>query len=241
MFILHNKRFDMTSWFGFPEYIFCSKRDIHLFIFFTYLDWVPGMVKCVGPTRCLMRPCWSGWVGLRQNWPMAISGLEYPTTVFAGRWTEVVVVLVIAAAAAAVIAERRRLRLARFNSAMSRLRTAFRERTLASRMKDAVQWKRNGMGWKWKREDGDGGDGLCNSSVGGYGFFPRVAYVRPPKLYQSLTERRKNYDRIQTRFHRTATVRNWHSISLQGGTRQRGTSTAFQFIIVIIKDIFKVA
>jgi len=71
---------------------------------------------------------------------MAISGLEYPTTVFAGRWTEVVVVLVIAAAAAAaVIAERRRLRLARFNSAMSRLRTAFRERTLASRMKDAVQ------------------------------------------------------------------------------------------------------
>jgi len=71
---------------------------------------------------------------------MAISGLEYPTTVFAGRWTEVVVVLVIAAAAAAaaVIAERRRLRLARFNSAMSRLRTAFRERTLASRMKDAV-------------------------------------------------------------------------------------------------------
>jgi len=75
---------------------------------------------------------------------MAISGLEYPTTVFAGRWTEVVVVLVIAAAAAAaaaaaVIAERRRLRLARFNSTMSRLRTAFRERTLASRMKDAVQ------------------------------------------------------------------------------------------------------
>jgi len=71
---------------------------------------------------------------------MAISGLEYPTTVFAGRWTEVVVVLVIAAAAAAaVIAEQRRLRLARFNSAMSRLRTAFRERTLASRMKDAVQ------------------------------------------------------------------------------------------------------
>ena len=37
MFILHNKRFDMTSWFGFPEYIFCSERDIHLFIFFTYL------------------------------------------------------------------------------------------------------------------------------------------------------------------------------------------------------------
>ena len=71
---------------------------------------------------------------------MAISGLEYPTTVFAGRWTEVVVVLVLAAAAAAaVIAERRRLRLARFNSTMSRLRTAFRERTLASRMKDAVQ------------------------------------------------------------------------------------------------------
>jgi len=56
MFILHNKRFDMTSWFGFTEYIFCSERDIHLFIFFTYLDWGPGMVKCVGPTRCLMRP-----------------------------------------------------------------------------------------------------------------------------------------------------------------------------------------
>jgi len=37
MFILHNKRFDMPSWFGFPEYIFCSERDIHLFIFFTYL------------------------------------------------------------------------------------------------------------------------------------------------------------------------------------------------------------
>jgi len=37
MFILHNKRFDMTSWFGFPEYIFCNERDIHLFIFFTYL------------------------------------------------------------------------------------------------------------------------------------------------------------------------------------------------------------
>jgi len=37
MFILHNKRFDMTSWFGFPEYIFCSERDINLFIFFTYL------------------------------------------------------------------------------------------------------------------------------------------------------------------------------------------------------------
>ena len=37
MFILHNKRFDMTSWFGFPEYIFYSERDIHLFIFFTYL------------------------------------------------------------------------------------------------------------------------------------------------------------------------------------------------------------
>jgi len=37
MFILHNKRFDMTSWFGFPEYIFCSERDIHLFIFSTYL------------------------------------------------------------------------------------------------------------------------------------------------------------------------------------------------------------
>jgi len=37
MFILHNKRFDMTSWLGFPEYIFCSERDIHLFIFFTYL------------------------------------------------------------------------------------------------------------------------------------------------------------------------------------------------------------
>ena len=50
MFILHNKRFDMTSWFGFPEYIFSSERDIHLFIFFTYLDWGPGMVKCVGPT-----------------------------------------------------------------------------------------------------------------------------------------------------------------------------------------------
>ena len=43
----------MTSWFGFPEYIFCSEGDI----FFTYLDWGPGMVKCVGPTRCLMRPC----------------------------------------------------------------------------------------------------------------------------------------------------------------------------------------
>ena len=28
MFILHGKRFDMTSWFGFPEYIFCSERDI---------------------------------------------------------------------------------------------------------------------------------------------------------------------------------------------------------------------
>jgi len=50
MFILHNKRSDMTSWFGFPEYIFSSERDIHLFIFFTYLDWGPGMVKCVGPT-----------------------------------------------------------------------------------------------------------------------------------------------------------------------------------------------
>ena len=37
MFILHAKRFDMTSWFGFPEYIFCSERDIHLFILFTYL------------------------------------------------------------------------------------------------------------------------------------------------------------------------------------------------------------
>ena len=36
MFILH-KRFDVTSWFGFPEYIFWSERDIHLFIFFTYL------------------------------------------------------------------------------------------------------------------------------------------------------------------------------------------------------------
>ena len=39
IFILHNKRFDMTSWFGFPKYIFCSERDIHLFIFFAYLDW----------------------------------------------------------------------------------------------------------------------------------------------------------------------------------------------------------
>jgi len=57
MFILHDKSFDMTSWFGFPEYIFFSERDIHSFIFFTYLDWGPGMVKCVGPTRCLMRPC----------------------------------------------------------------------------------------------------------------------------------------------------------------------------------------
>ena len=37
MFILHNKRFDMASWFGFPEYIFCSERGIYLFIFFTYL------------------------------------------------------------------------------------------------------------------------------------------------------------------------------------------------------------
>ena len=53
----------MTSSFGFPEYIFCSERDIHLFIFFTYLDWGPGMVKCVGPTRCLMRP----WGELRKG------------------------------------------------------------------------------------------------------------------------------------------------------------------------------
>jgi len=37
MFTLHNKRFDMISWFGFPEYIFCSESDIHLFIFFIYL------------------------------------------------------------------------------------------------------------------------------------------------------------------------------------------------------------
>ena len=27
----------MTSWFGFPEYIFWSERDIHLFIFFANL------------------------------------------------------------------------------------------------------------------------------------------------------------------------------------------------------------
>ena len=25
-------------------------------------DWSPGMVKCVGPTRCLMRPCSSYWL-----------------------------------------------------------------------------------------------------------------------------------------------------------------------------------
>jgi len=57
-----------------------------------------------------------------------------------------------------------RLRLARFNSAVSRTRTAHHARRLAWKMKDS-DWKLAGMGRKWKREERDGGGGLCNSSV----------------------------------------------------------------------------
>jgi len=39
-------------------------------------NWGPGMVKCVGPTRCLTRPCWPVFTTRIAAWLCALSHLS---------------------------------------------------------------------------------------------------------------------------------------------------------------------